>query len=944
MTDEYSADIVPILEAIADRAARLCESQDARIFVVDGDSLRYVAGFGEVPFPIDPIRRLTRGLVIGRAIIDRAVVHIEDMAAVPEKEFPEGREIQRYSGLRTALGVPLLRGDKALGVILLRRSEVRPFDTKHIELVKVFADQAAVAIENLRLSTELKSRNAELAEALEQQTATAEILRVISSSPTDIQPVLDAVAESAARLCEASDVIIRRVDGVSMRIVAHIGSIPVQSDTENAVPVSSKTGMGRAIRERRTIHIHDVLEPHVREEYPEALFMQRKDPGYRTVLCTPLLREQAAIGVIIVRRPEARPFSDKQVKLLETFAAQAVIAIENVRLFNETKEALERQTATSEVLKVISSSPGDLEPVFQTMLENAVRICEAKFGTMLRYDGKAFHWAAGVGTPPALVEHLRQRGPFLPNPGRRLHGVLQTKQVGHTVDAAADAVPSAAVTFGGARSLVHVPMLKDDELVGAIVIYRQEVRPFTDKQIELVKNFAAQAVIAIENTRLLNELRQRTDDLSESLEQQTATAEILKVISSSPTDVQPVFDAIVKSGVHLFGGLDVVLRLVKGNHIEYMASTLPQRGTSIPLSDEGSPSSQAIRRREVVQVSDVFTESWVGEEARQRSKHLGIRAILSAPMMRKNTAIGVINVNRVAPGPFTEKKVALLRTFADQAVIAIENVRLFNETKEALEQQTVISEILRVISSSPTDAQPVFDAIVKSGVHLFAGMNVSLRLVKGNYTESVASTLPLHETGGSNPVPLDDESLPASRSILRREVVQIPDAFAEEWAGSHLRRRAEQRGFRAILLAPLLRDNNAIGSISVSRATPGPFTEKQIALLKTFADQAVIAIENVRLFNEIQDKSRQLEVASRHKSDFLASMSHELRTPLNAILGFNEMILDQVYGEVPADMKEPLEDIQKSGKHLLRLINNVLDLAKIEAGRMELALSDYSVQ
>src|SRR5262245_38397095 len=317
VTNGYPADVVSILEAIADRAARLCEAPGAGIFVVDGDELRYVAGFGEVPWPIDLIRPLTRGFTAGRAVIDRAVVYVEDLAAAVS-EFPESREYQQRYGHRTTLAVPLLSGDKALGVILLRRSEVRPFDPRHIELVKAFADQAAVAIENLRLSSELKARNAELSEALEQQTATAEILKVISRSPTDIQPVLDAVAESAARLCSADDVYIRRFDGDTARIVAHMGSTPVQPDG-GVRSLQLRTIMGTIARERKTIHIPDVTEPHVREKYPDSLFSGKGTWGVRTILNVPLLREGAAIGAIVMRRREVRPFSDKQIELLETF-------------------------------------------------------------------------------------------------------------------------------------------------------------------------------------------------------------------------------------------------------------------------------------------------------------------------------------------------------------------------------------------------------------------------------------------------------------------------------------------------------------------------------------------------------------------------------------------------------------------------------------------------
>jgi signal transduction histidine kinase len=275
-------------------------------------------------------------------------------------------------------------------------------------------------------------------------------------------------------------------------------------------------------------------------------------------------------------------------------------------------------------------------------------------------------------------------------------------------------------------------------------------------------------------------------------------------------------------------------------------------------------------------------------------------------------------------------------------VIAIENVRLFNETKESLEQQTVTADILKVISSSPTDVQPVFDAIVKSGVDLFSGLNVTLRLVNGDRVELVASTIPV-DRDVDVPFPLNDDQYVSSRSIMRREVVQVPDIAAEEWVSEKFKRRAELRGVRALVSAPMMRENHAIGAIVVTRAAPGLFTEKQVALLKTFTDQAVIAIENVRLFNEIQEKSLQLEVANKHKSEFLANMSHELRTPLNAIIGFSEVLHERMFGEINDKQAEYLDDIHSSGEHLLSLINDILDLSKIEAGRMDLELSRFDI-
>ncbi|WP_128937170.1 GAF domain-containing protein [Bradyrhizobium zhanjiangense] len=514
-------DLQTVLNTLVDSAARLCEAEMAFIMRREGDEYHAGAavGFSEEyseflqAHPIIP----GRSTVTGRAVLERRPVQVIDVAADPEYGL---RESTTMAGQRTALGVPLMRENEPIGAIVIARKRVQPFTEKQIELVATFADQAVIAIENVRLFEQLQSRTRDLSEALTYQTGSANILRVIASSPTEVGPALEAIVESACGLCEAYDALVVLRDGDDIVVQAHHGQVPVVWSRRS---ISVQSPSGRAISDRRTVHVHDLLGPEG-DEFPTGREYALRS-NVRTVLSVPLLREGESMGAIVLRRTEVRPFGEKQIALLQTFADQAVIAIGNARLFEQLNESLERQTATSEVLEIISASSGALTPVFHKILENATRICGAGFGTMNLYEEGGFRTVALHNAPPAYVE-TRLHQSIRPHPASGLGTVEKTHQMVHIDDIRTqppyvEGNPNvrALADLAGARTLVIVPMLREDELIGTITIFRQEVKPFTDKQIELVSNFAHQGVIAIENARLLNELRERTMELSQSLEE-----------------------------------------------------------------------------------------------------------------------------------------------------------------------------------------------------------------------------------------------------------------------------------------------------------------------------------------------------------------------------------------------------------------------------------------
>ena len=695
-------------------------------------------------------------------------------------------------GLRTVLSVPLVRDGVVFGRILAGRQEVCPFSEHQIGVLQGFADQAVIAIENVRLFNETQ-------EALERQTATADILKVIASSPSDVQPVFDAIAARSKRLVNALSTAVHHiVDGV-MHLAAFTPISPEADATLQAMfpaPLSNFS-WAESIRRGQIYRVTDT------ENEREELRNLARKRGWRSCLCVPLLRDGKPIGMIAPTRAEPGPFADHDVQLLQTFADQAVIAIENVRLFNETQEALERQTATADILKVIASSPSDVQPVFDAIAERSNRLIEGLSTAVYSIVDDALHLMAFTRTNPEADAALQAS---FPRPlssaswGERVRNgeSVQISDFDATVEATENAEVREMARLRGFRSLLFVPLRREGIIIGMIGVSRPEPGAFAPNHVQLLQTFADQAVIAIGNVRLFDEVQAKTRDLSEALTYQTGSGNILSVIASSPTDVGPVLKAIVETACELCDALDAIVLLEEGDSLRNSAHHGPIPTVSarwgegvVPLAMERWPitrkwvAGRAFLDQKSVHVHDMLSvEGDEFPDTRERARRTSTRTYLCVPLVREGKSIGTILLRRTEVNPFSEKQIALLQTFADQAVIAIGNVRLFEEVQaktrdltESLQQQTATADVLKIISRSSVDLETVLDTLVETVMHLCRADQAVMHSRQDDKYHLVAEcglSAEAKEFILAHP-PTADRGTISGRAASERRTVHIPD-------------------------------------------------------------------------------------------------------------------------------------------------------------------------